>query len=161
MKYLLIISHDPDGFSAFIPDFDPSGILVSADTREDAIRLSAEALAVYLSEVGEVTPHYLSPKDVPDTLLEDCLNPEGLLIEAAPMNPISLEIERIIERSGLTLTAIAKRMQTSPAALVRLKDPFYWGHSVRSLREVATATGMSLEVKFKAARKQTNPVVVA
>jgi antitoxin HicB len=155
MKYLLVISHDPDGFSAFIPDFNP-GILVSADSREDAIRLGCEALTIYLSEVGEVSAKYLNLKNVPDALLEDSLNPEAVLIEPAPMNPISLEIERIIEWSGLTLTALAKRMQTSPAALVRLKDPFYWGHSVRSLREIASATGMSLEVKFKANRSHVS-----
>jgi antitoxin HicB len=151
--YLCLLERETDGFSAIVPDFENS-IVVSGDTREEVLELAREALALYLNELGDFpVARFKTLKSVPKALLEDFAHPMTELIEPAMMNPVSLEVSRIIERSGLTLTEIAKRMRTSVAALVRMKNPFYWGHSLKTLREFGEATGTSLEVKFKSARK--------
>ena len=153
MKYLCLLNHETDGFSATVPDFGNS-IIASADTRDEIIQLTREALALYLHELSEMLePRILKLKDVSAEMLEDFDHPEAVIIEPMPMNPVSLEVERIIERSDLTLAVLAKRMGTSPAALVRMKNPFYWGQSLETLRKLADATNARLEVHFKKQRK--------
>jgi antitoxin HicB len=152
-SYLCLLEQETDGFSAIVPDFENS-IIVSGDTREEVLELAREALALYLNELSELpATRFKTLKSVPKAVLEDFTHPAAEFIEPAMMNPVSLEVSRIIERSGLTLTEIAKRMRTSVAALVRMKNPFYWGHSLKTLREFGIATGSSLEVKFKTSRK--------
>lgn len=153
MEYLCVIHHNHDGYTISCPDFPLGGFLANAETREEAIQQAQESLAIYLHETGGAAPRYGKladvPKDVLNSLLAIPISPKGLLLSPAPMNPISLEIERILEKSGESLRVIAKRIGTSPAALVRMKDPFYWGHSVRSLRDIAQACHQQLEVRFK------------
>jgi antitoxin HicB len=81
--------------------------------------------------------------------LEDMAAPEFVWLEPAPMNSVSLEVGRVIEKSGMTLTAIARAMQTSVPALIRLKDPFYWGHSLKTLSALGEAVQAKVEVRFK------------
>jgi antitoxin HicB len=153
MKYFCIIDHNKDGFTISCPDFPLGGFMANAETRDEAIAQAKESLAIYLREMNNPAPRFTKLADVPKTVLANLLappsKPEGLMVEPAPMNPVSLEIERILERSDQSLRSLAKTIGTSPAALTRLKDPFYWGHSVRSLRDVALACGQQLEVKFK------------
>ena len=128
--------------------------MANAETRDKAITQAQQSLAIYLRQMGYPAPHYIQLADVPKTVMANLLappnKPEGIRLTPAPMNPISLEIERIIERSDHSLRSLAQAIGTSPAALARLKDPFYWGHSIRSLRDVAQACNQQLEVKFKA-----------
>ena len=153
MKYLCVIHQNENGFTISCPDFSLGGFVANAETREAATRQAEESLAVLLREMGNPAPRYATLADVSPAALAGLLAPptapEGLMLEAAPMNPISLEIERILEKSGETLRVIAGRIGTSPAALIRMKDPFYWGHSVRSLRDVAQACNQQLEMRFK------------
>jgi antitoxin HicB len=156
MKYLCLLNIETDGFSATIPDFGNS-IISSGDTRDEIIQLTREALAIYLQEMNEnPAPKHFKLEDISAEILEDFDQPEAILIEPMPMNPVSLEVERIIERSDLTLAVLAKRMGTSPAALVRMKNPFYWGQSLETLRKLADATNAKLEVHFKMQRKPTS-----
>jgi antitoxin HicB len=156
MKYLCLLNIETDGFSATIPDFGNS-IISSGDTRDEIIQLTREALAIYLQEINEnPAPKHFKLEDISAEILEDFDQPEAILIEPMPMNPVSLEVERIIERSDLTLAVLAKRMGTSPAALVRMKNPFYWGQSLETLRKLADATNAKLEVHFKMQRKPTS-----
>ena len=152
-KYLCLLNHETDGFSATVPDFGNS-IIISWDTRDEAIQLAREALAIYFRETGKAPePRIQNLEEVSGEMLEVFDHPEAVLIEPMPMNPVSLEVERIIERSDLTLAVLAKRMGTSPAALVRMKNPFYWGQSLETLRKLADATNARLEVHFKKQRK--------
>jgi antitoxin HicB len=155
MKYLCLLNLETNGYSATVADF-ANNIIASADTKEKIIQLTREALAIYLQEMNETpTPKHLKLEDVSQEILEDFDQPEAILLEPMPMNPVSLEVERIIERSDLTLAVLAKRMGTSPAALVRMKNPFYWGQSLETLRKLAEATNTKLEVHFKMQRKPT------
>jgi antitoxin HicB len=155
MKYLCLLNLETDGYSATVADF-ANNIIASGDTRDEIIQLTREALAIYLHEMNETpAPEHFKLEDVSTEILEDFEHPEVILIEPMPMNPVSLEVERIIERSDLTLAVLAKRMGTSPAALVRMKNPFYWGQSLETLRKLADATNTKLEVHFKMQRKPT------
>lgn len=42
-------------------------------------------------------------------------------------------------------------MGTGHAAISRMADPFYWGHSVSTLRKLADVLGLQVEVKLTAA----------
>ncbi len=153
MKYLCLLNLETNGYSATVADF-ANNIIASADTKEKIIQLTREALAIYLQEMNETpAPKHFKLEDVSQEILEDFDQPEAILIEPMPMNPVSLEVERIIERSDLTLAVLAIRMGTSPAALVRMKNPFYWGQSLETLRKLADATNTKLEVHFKMQRK--------
>jgi transcriptional regulator with XRE-family HTH domain len=63
-------------------------------------------------------------------------------------NPLSQEIRRAIQKSGLTLSEIARRMGTTESAVSRMASPRYRGHTVGSLERLAEALGARLEVRF-------------
>ena len=76
---------------------------------------------------------------------------EAVQIEPALINPVSAAVDRAIEESGLSDSEIARRMNSSPAAVGRLRDLFYWGHSMATLRKLAGALGRQVEVSFSKA----------
>lgn len=156
MNYLCIYNNEAGDYTAIVPDFD-SQILVWGKTPDDALRLASEALALYFVETqSSPNPQYAKLQDVPASVYRHFDYPIATTIAPAAMNPVSLEIEQMIERSGLTQTEISQRMGTSGAALSRLKNPFYWGHSLETLRKLAHATGQQLEVKFKSRPKSAS-----
>ncbi len=64
-------------------------------------------------------------------------------------NPVSEELERAIRAAGLTQAEVARRMGVSTAAVSRLLNPSYNGHSISSLRKVAEVLGAELVVQVK------------
>jgi len=51
-------------------------------------------------------------------------------------------------RSGLSQRDLAKLVGTSAAAICRLEDSDYEGHSLRILRKIALALNARIEIKF-------------
>ena len=113
-------------------------------SREEAIRALSEGLAYYLAHLEvEGKPLPRPPEEAED---EEGL--ELLYLKPAPVNPVSLEIERLMKRRGLTRSELARRLGVSPSAVTRILDPLYFGHSLATLRRVAEALDSELEVHF-------------
>jgi antitoxin HicB len=162
--YLCVLDHNQDGFTISCPDFPHGGFVANAETKAEALAMAQESLALYLFEVGNPAPHFQDLADVPKSvlaaLLAPPLQPQAVWLTPAPINPVSLEVARILERSDHTLRSLAKQMQTSPAALTRMKDPFYWGHSLKTLHALASVTGTRVDFKFKTQRNSHSSIHV-
>ncbi len=91
--------------------------------------------------------------ELPSDVQEDYAGQELtlLLIEPAPINPVSLEVQRGIEHSGLSYREVARRMGAGHAAISRMADLFYWGHSLTALRKLAEVLGVRVALKLTAA----------
>lgn len=152
MTYLAILEKGEHNYSAFVPDV--SGAVGVGATREKTLRSVAEGLVLMLHDLAErgmnaPTP---TPREHLDAAVYEAEEPYEI-VEVAPtaMNPVSLEIERAIAATGLSEAEVARRMGTSRAAMSRITNPFYFGHSLNTLRRLAEALGMELEVNFQRA----------
>lgn len=146
--YLTIISSGEHTWSALVPE--PT-CLGTATTRDGLIRQTCEAIALALEDQPDASPRLRSLEDL-DADLRGTLDGSEEIIFLAPteMNPVSLEIERALEKAGVSQAELARRLGTSRSAVGRLVNPFYWGHSLDMLRRVAAALEAELEVKLTA-----------
>lgn len=69
-------------------------------------------------------------------------------------DPVSLELARALKEAGISQAELARRLGVKPPSIARLFSPRYTGHSIRSLREIAAALGMEVEVKLKKKRRR-------
>jgi antitoxin HicB len=153
MNYLGLIEHDGKAWGGTVPDLER--VTAAGHDRDQVIELLQQALALHLYELNARGIAYQPAtsqrlEDLSAEYLADFEGStlEGILLEPAPLNPVSLEIERLIERSGLRDVEVARRMGTSPASIHRLKNPFYWGHGTDVLRRFARVMGQKLEISF-------------
>lgn len=82
---------------------------------------------------------------------DDFLEQEGLLAEIeanAIKRVIAFQLEDLMQKEKLSKTAMAKRMQTSRAAIDRLLDPHNESVTLQTLERAALALGKRLEIKF-------------
>lgn len=63
---------------------------------------------------------------------------------------IARKIYALRTRSGLTQAQLASKIGTTASVISRLEDSDYDGHSLNILRRIASAMGMTLEVRFRA-----------
>ena len=63
-------------------------------------------------------------------------------------DPIALEIARAITQAGINKAELAQRLGLSRSHVSRWCSPDYHGHSIKTLRAIAEALGMRLEVRF-------------
>jgi antitoxin HicB len=147
LPFLAVLSKVRNGYSGSFPDLPG---LVSSGKDEATARLHlSEALALHLYQMqldGDDLP-VKRTKRVAD------LGPDEQLVqvEPAPINPVSLLLGDLFESSGRTLTDLAPILGMKRPALSRLQDPFYWGHSLATLRTIAERLDRTVEVSFKAA----------
>lgn len=142
MKYLAVLEYGPNNYSAYIPDV--LGCIATGKTLELVKNSISEALALHLE--GEVYPPALT---LDGTGIELGDGDTVVWIEPAPMNPISLHLERIMEEKCYTQTEIAQCMGVTRQSLHYMLSPFYWNHETETLRKFAAAVGTPLEVVFK------------
>jgi antitoxin HicB len=145
MKYLAItakvqnannyVGWFADGFAGF----------ATAKTREGVEAKLPLLLASYFADNDAPQPRARSLGDVDPELLEGTENVQTLEVEPAPINPVSLEIERALDSAGINQAELARRLGVSRASVSNLLDPFYFGHSMASLQRVADALGMRLD----------------
>ncbi len=146
MAFLTIISNAGNNWTSLTPELTCIG---AAGTREALIMLAREAIALAIEDTpGRVAQVTTLDQVAPDVRAELPENHEVLHLEPAPMNPVSLEIERTREAAGISAAELARRIGTSRSAMSRLENPFYWGHSLDVLRRVAEALGADLQVEF-------------
>ena len=150
MKYLAVVGkvQGAPNYQGYFPDLEANIVATGPSAAKVKDRL-ARSLGEYLHEVPDApAPKAGSLADLPDDELEGLEGAEAALIEPLELNPVSLEVARAIRASGLTQVELASRMGTGQAAVWRLTDPFYWGHSLDSLRRLAIAMGKGVEVRF-------------
>ena len=83
--------------------------------------------------------------------LDDFLAEEGLLADAEAVawkRVIAFQIARSMEEQSLTKAEMARRMQTSRAALDRLLDPENESATLLTLEKAALAVGKRLHVSL-------------
>lgn len=148
MKYPFIIQKTDRNYAAAAAQFPT---LATHEDRAELERLMAEQLALALlayEDDGTSTPAPLGEAEI------DLSDYEGepleiAWVEPATVNPVSLEIERVIRAAGLSEAEVARRMGTSRAAMTRITDPFYWGHTLATLNNLALTLDRTLEVTLK------------
>ena len=83
--------------------------------------------------------------------LEDWLEEEGLLEDAtnfAIKSVLAWQVGQYMENNQMTKTAMAKRMNTSRAALDRLLDPENESITLKTLQNAARAVGARVELNL-------------
>ena len=146
MPYLIVLEPGEANWSAYAPDLP--GVVATGQHQQETERRMREALALHLFEMsreGDAVPAQIStPARYPNAEPGDI----ACLVDPAPINPVSLEVERMLSATGKSLRQLAADIGISQPTLSRLQNPFYWGHSVASLRALAEALGVTLQVKF-------------
>jgi antitoxin HicB len=82
---------------------------------------------------------------------DDFLFEEGILADAeafAMKRVIAYQLAEVIEAKKISKTELAKRMNTSRAALDRLLDPNNQSATLQTLERAAIALGKRLEVRL-------------
>mgnify|MGYP001389487567 CR=1 FL=1 len=82
---------------------------------------------------------------------DDFLEEEGVLAEAeavAVKRVVAYQIAQLMKESNLTKTAMARRMETSRAALDRLLDPTNESVTLYTLERAALVLGKRLRIEF-------------
>jgi antitoxin HicB len=149
LTYLGVIEPAPNNYSGFVPDVP--GAIGIADTRDATMKSLSEGLALALQDLHERGLPVPVPSDRANLNLDE-YEPEEpyeiVSVSPAKMNPVSIEIEKALESAGMTQAELARRMGVSRSVVSRITDPFYFGHTVSTLRRVADALGVDLEVRL-------------
>lgn len=148
-RYPVVLEVDPEGKTYAGYALDLPVFAWGKASRAGAMDSLARGLALALLELEEAGKPLPAPSERVDPEgLAELHQPEVVFLEPAPVNPVSLELWRALKVRGLSQRELARRMGTSPSAVHRLLDPFYFGHSLESLRRAARALGVGLEVRL-------------
>jgi len=79
--------------------------------------------------------------------------PERIAEANATMAALVLgdKIRLLREKAGLTQAQLARKVGTQPSQISRIEDADYEGHSVDTLRRIATALHATLRIEFEPA----------
>lgn len=147
MQYLIVLEPGPTNWSAYAPDLP--GVVAAAKDEQTTERLMREALALHLYEMTQDNDPLPTPTSTPEHYPDREATDVARMVEPAPLNPVSLEVERVLRANGKSLRQLAQEIGIAQPTLSRLQNPFYWGHSLASLRQLAEALGVNLQVKFQ------------
>lgn len=154
--YLALLEHDGPAWSGTFPELEH--ITVSGKTRAQTLERLSQALALHLYGLEELGQRAAPPvarrlEDLSPEYLEDFEGSEieAVLLEPVPLNRVAFEVAAALEASGLSDSEVARRMGAAPASIHRLKSPFYWGHSLDSLRRLVNAVGRPLTLTLEPA----------
>jgi antitoxin HicB len=149
MNYLCVIGKYKRGWHGIFPDF-AGEIIVGASTQKALEAKLANVLGAHLQAIGhKPKPRFKTLKRIDPDLLEGLTDISSVMIEPASVNPVSLEVVRVIQGARVSKAEIAKRMGTTQSVLSRLSDPEYAGHTVGVLQRLAEATDTKLKVAFE------------
>jgi antitoxin HicB len=150
MKYSYVIERAPANVAGFFPDLP--GVATAASTEELKEKMS-QMLAMVLydyAETGQSVPNPTSPEKLDLSEYEiELADVEVDEVEPATLNPVSLELQDAIRARGLSRAEVARRMGVTRSVVSRLTNPFYFGHSLSSLRRIAKVLDADLEIEFK------------
>lgn len=142
MKFLTVIAKAERNWCYTVPELYCIG---THKTYEGALRTAAEAIAF---ADPQSSPKILDASQLDPEIYGEDDDLEIVFVEPAPMNPVSSQIERAIAKAGITQSELARRLQLPRSNVSRMVNPFYWGHSVETLRRVAKALGVELKIKI-------------
>lgn len=142
MKFLTVVSKAKRNWCYTVPELHCIG---THKTYEGALKLAAEAIAF---ADPQSDPEILDASQLDPEIYGDDDDLEIVFLEPAPINPVSLEIEKLIKHSGISYRELAHRIGIGHASISRITNPFYWGHNVETLRRVTKALDAELEIKF-------------
>ena len=74
---------------------------------------------------------------------------EVVFAVAAPVSGASVAIARALAEEGVSRAELARRLEVAPSVVGRLVSPFYFGHSLPSLRRVAQVLGRQVVVRLE------------
>jgi len=148
MNYLALISKAGDNYSGWILDFE-GAVMAAGKSLEDVTLRLAQGLVSYAEELGDLPVPRAQDLSGEDT--SELKDAQAVWIEPASQNPVSLELARAMTAQGLSGAEVARRMGLPRQVVSRMINPFYWGHSVSSLRRFAEAVGGTLEVRVEVA----------
>jgi DNA-binding XRE family transcriptional regulator len=74
------------------------------------------------------------------------------LAEAEANDTVAHKIYELRKRAGLTQQQLAKLVGTTTSAISRLEDADYQGHSLATLRRIASALNKRVELRFVSAK---------
>ncbi|MEX2502108.1 MAG: XRE family transcriptional regulator [Trueperaceae bacterium] len=126
--------------------------MATAASMDELLPLLEQQVALYLLDrhlEGDTPqpPKAATPSDLRD-YEEEGDTPEVVYVQPAPMSVVSVAIERALREEGLSQAEMARRMNVPRSVVSRIVNPFYFGHSSRTLRSVATALGRDLHVSI-------------
>lgn len=142
MKYLAVIEYGPNNYGGYFPDV--LGCVATGKTAALVAESLAEALSGFLEGIAPPPIQTLDAREI-----ELASGDTVIWIEAAPQNPVSLELERVLREKRLTQTEVAKRMGVPRQSVHRMLSPFYWNHNTETLRKFAQAVGSRLEISLQ------------
>lgn len=150
LMYTAVVRNNGKNWSGFFPDL-PGTAATGGDKEQLILRLS-EVLALHLMDMREDSEDIPAPKNYSDVALAKRYpDSESVQIVEALVNPVSLEIGRVISETGKSLRQLEEEKGIGYSVLSRLQDPFYWGHSLKSLMAFADAFGVKPHIEFVAA----------
>ncbi|MDL2344224.1 helix-turn-helix transcriptional regulator [Deinococcus sp. MIMF12] len=130
-------------------------------SREGVTVILHEVPTTLDAETGEVIGFRLDVSRAIEHLVQDAARGQvsGATVErhyeALPRlsvptpDPVSLELRRVLRERGLTGAEIAERLGIKPPLISRWLSPTYHGHGMETLRRIADALDMDVEVKLK------------
>ena len=123
--------------------------MATADDRPELFRLLAEQVALYLldARLEGRTPEPPLPAERLDRTVFGA-DAEIVHVRPATVSVASEAIERALREEGLAYVELARRMNVPRSVESRITNPFYFGHTSRTLRQVAAALGRELRVGF-------------
>lgn len=150
LKFMAVVHDNGKNWSGFFPDL-PGAVATGGD-KEQLISHLSEVLALHLLDMREDGEDIPTPRSHLDARAADRY-PDHQYVEIAEamVNPVSLEIGRVISETGKSLRQLGEEKGIGYSVLSRLQDPFYWGHSLKSLMAFADAFGLKPHIEFVAA----------
>lgn len=146
MQYLAFIEQDGAAWGGFIPELHTTATGKNRQQVIDRLSEGATFTFVALTEEGKPIPQpvYQSAQDLSDEERQDVKGMDATFITPAGISATSIAIGQAIERSGLKRSEVAQRMGTSPAAITRITNRFYFEHSLPTLRQLADVLNLPL-----------------
>lgn len=149
-SYPFAIVPTATGFSAGALQFTA---VATAPTRALLLDRLADIVALHVADAlvaGTPLDPPLDPTalDLSDYTAEG-LHPDVVYVAPAPISDASVAIARALRGAGLPAAELARRLGVARSAISRWTDPLYFGHTTRSLRQVAAALGLRLVVAFE------------
>ena len=132
-------------WQACIPDLEA---FRTAPTESRILECARETLALALLE-APVPNLARTLEDSPDLLRRNVPDTAQLvMITPAPLNPLSLELQRAVQASSLSTEELARRLHTGHWVITRMLDPFHWKHSLATVRALADVLSLEVQVQL-------------
>ncbi|BDP44906.1 hypothetical protein DAETH_48750 (plasmid) [Deinococcus aetherius] len=131
-------------------------------TQQRGVSVTVTDVPTTFSDDGEELGFALGVMRQLDALVQEALakQPEGGAVELAyaetvpPPDPVSLELRRALRLRKVSGAQVAQQLGVTPPVVSRWLSPDYHQHGMETLRRIADALDMDVEVKLKPRQRQ-------